>query len=113
MIKRYHQQIREGQNNLENEQRATEASQDFFICSERKANSVKNALEEARTMLEQADRCRRQTEQEISETTEKLSEQTCQNQPIAGAKRKLESQIQTLHVSCFKTVLKLFYFFKS
>ena len=113
MIKRYHQQIRKGQAHLENEQRATEASQDFLICSERKANSVKNALEEARTMLEQADRCRRQTEEEISETTEKLSEQTCQNQAIAGAKRKFESQIQTLHVSCFQNVLKFFNFSKS
>ena len=27
-----------------------------------------------------------------------LSDLTCQNQSIAGAKRKLESEIQTLHV---------------
>jgi chromosome segregation ATPase len=98
-IKRYHQQIREAQARLEEEQRAKEVCRDQLISSERKANTVQNALEEARTLLEQADRSRRQTEQELSDTNEHLSEQTCQNQAIAGAKRKLESEIQTLHVS--------------
>merc|ERR1712168_1495755 len=51
-IKRYHQQIREGQARLEDEQRA---------------NSMQNALEESRTLLEQADRARRITEQELSD----------------------------------------------
>ena len=69
------------------------------MAAERRAHSVQNALEEARTLLEQADRSRRQTEQELSDTNEQLSELTCNNQAIAGAKRKLESEIQTLHVS--------------
>merc|ERR1711923_165487 len=74
-----------------------EVVRDQPIASERKANSVQNALEEARTLLEQADRSRRMTEQELSDTNEQLSELTCQNQAIAGAKRKLESEMQTLH----------------
>merc|ERR1711994_873303 len=53
--------------------------------------------EEARTLLEQADRSRRMTEQELSDTNEQLSDLTCQNQAIAGSKRKLESEMQTLH----------------
>merc|ERR1711953_1296945 len=57
---------------------------------------MQNALEEASTLLEQADRARRVTEQELSDTNEQLSELTCQNQAIAGAKRKLESEMQTL-----------------
>merc|ERR1712113_609661 len=64
---------------------------------ERKANSVQNALEEARTLLEQSDRGRRITEQELSDTNEQLSEMTCTNQAIAGGKRKLETEMQTLH----------------
>merc|ERR1711981_369724 len=56
-----------------------------------------NALEEARTLLEQADRARRIVEQELSDTNESLSELTCQNQAIAGTKRKLESEMQTIH----------------
>merc|ERR1711874_549586 len=70
---------------------------DILIANERRAHSTQNALEEARTLLEQADRARRITEQELSDTNEQLSELTCQNQAIAGAKRKLESEMQTLH----------------
>merc|ERR1711997_1339849 len=48
-------------------------------------------------MGEQADRARRTTEQELSDTNEQLSDLTCVNQAIAGAKRKLESEMGTLH----------------
>merc|ERR1712055_437692 len=97
VIKRYHGQIREAQANLEEEQRAKEVTRDQLIAAERRANSMQNALEEARTLLEQADRSRRLAEQELSDTNEQLSELTCTNQAIAGTKRKLESEMQTLH----------------
>merc|ERR1712203_574729 len=97
VIKGYHQRIRESQSNLENESRAKDVARDNLLASQRRANSLQNALEEARTLLEQADRSRRMTEQELSDTNEQLSELTCQNQSIAGAKRKLESEMQTLH----------------
>merc|ERR1712218_124218 len=97
VIKRYHGQIRDLQCKLEDEQRAKEICRDQLIAADRRAHSMQNALEEARTLLEQADRARRITEQELSDTNEQLSELTCQNQAIAGAKRKLESELQTLH----------------
>merc|ERR1739844_103771 len=96
VIKTYHQKIRDLQCKLEDESRAKEVCRDQLIAGERRANSMQNALEEARTLLEQADRARRVTEQELSDTNEQLSELTCQNQAIAGAKRKLESEMQTL-----------------
>merc|ERR1739838_632293 len=96
-IKKYHQQIREAQAKLEDEQRNKEVIRDAFLANERRANSAQNALEEARTLLEQADRARRTTEQELSDTNEQLSDLTCANQAIAGAKRKLESEMGTLH----------------
>merc|ERR1712014_196750 len=96
-IKKYHGSIRDAQAKLEGEQRAKEVTRDGLLASERKANSTQNALEEARTLLEQSDRARRITEQELSDTNEQHSELTCQNQAIAGAKRKLESEMQTLH----------------
>merc|ERR1712079_123661 len=37
------------------------------------------------------------TEQDLSDTNEQLSDLTCTNQSIAGAKRKLESEMQTLN----------------
>merc|ERR1719305_638209 len=97
VIKTYHQKIRDLQCKLEDESRAKEVCRDQLIAGERRANSMQNALEEARTLLEQADRARRVSEQELSDTNEQLSELTCQNQAIAGAKRKLESEMQTLH----------------
>merc|ERR1711881_837345 len=96
-IKTYHQQIRNAQVKLEVEQRTKEVIRDQLLANERRANSAQNALEEARTLLEQSDRARRVTEQELSDTNEQLSELTCQNQAIAGAKRKLESEMETLH----------------
>merc|ERR1719163_952567 len=74
-----------------------EVCRDQLLAGERKSNTAQNALEEARTLLEQGDRARRMTEQELSDTNEQLSDLTCQNQAIAGAKRKLESEMQTLH----------------
>ena len=98
-IKGYHQRIRDQQAHLEEEQRSKEISRDNMLATERRAHSTQNALEEMRTLLEQADRTRRTMEQELSDTNEQLSDLTCKNQSIAGAKRKLEAELQTLHVS--------------
>merc|ERR1719397_778523 len=95
-IKKYHDKLREAQAKLEDEQRGKEIAHDNLIAADRKAHANQNALEEARTLLEQADRARRLVEQELSDTNETLSEQTCINQSIAGAKRKLEQEMQTL-----------------
>merc|ERR1712173_157893 len=54
----------------------------------------------ARTLLEQADRARRMVEQELADTNETLSDQTCTNQAIQGAKMKLESEMQTPQADC-------------
>merc|ERR1712019_37949 len=96
-IKKYQGQIREAAAKLDDEQRAKEAARDNLVASERKAHAMQNALEEARTLLEQADRARRATEAELADVNETLSDATVQNQAIAAAKRKLESEMQTLH----------------
>merc|ERR1712029_1311039 len=99
-IKVYQLQLREAQAKLEDQQRSKEIAHDELINAERKANSNQNALEEARTLVEQADRARRMVEQELADTNESLSDQTCTNQAIQGAKTKLESEIQTLQADC-------------
>merc|ERR1712051_481340 len=95
-IKNYQMGLREAQAKLEEQARAKELAHDELINADRKANSNQNALEEARTLLEQADRARRMVEQELADTNETLSDQTCTNQAIQGAKMKLESELQTL-----------------
>merc|ERR1711992_101021 len=96
-IKKYQQQIRDAQGKLEEESRQKSAARDNLVNAERRANSMSNALEEARTLLEQADRNRRTMEQELADVNETLSDATVTNQAIAAAKRKLESEMQTLH----------------
>merc|ERR1719251_517555 len=95
-IKKYHLSIRDAQTKLEDEQGGKEAAHDNLIAADRKANANQNALEEARTLLEQADRARRMVEQELADTNETLGDQTCTNQSIQGGKMKLDSEMQTL-----------------
>merc|ERR1711893_232493 len=99
-IKTYQNQLREAQAKLEDQQRAKEVAHDELINVDRRANSNQNALEESRTLLEQADRARRMVEQELADTNETLSEQTCSNQAIQGAKQKLEAEMSTLQADC-------------
>merc|ERR1712079_333236 len=86
----------EAQSKLEGEQLSKEKAHDALIVADRKCNSNQNALEEARTLLEQADRARRMVEQELADTNETLSDQTCQNQAIQASKMKIESEMGTL-----------------
>merc|ERR1712156_544129 len=96
-IKKYQAQIREAATKLADEQRAKELARDSLVASEKKAHGLQNALEEARTLLEQVDRNRRTAEQELADVNESLSDATVANQAIAAAKRKLESELATLH----------------
>merc|ERR1711971_240855 len=95
-IQKYGQQVREIQSKLEEESHAKSAAQECLVGAERKCNSNKNALEEARTLLEQSDRNRRAVEQELSDSNEQLSESVVTNQAITAAKRKMEQEMSTL-----------------
>merc|ERR1712154_442277 len=52
--------------------------------------------EEARTLLEQADRNRRNCEAELADTNETLGDMTCTNQALVGAKSKCEQEMNSL-----------------
>jgi len=95
-IKRYQLNLRETQGKLEEASHAKEIAHDNLLTADRKAHANQNALEEARTLLEQSDRARRMVEQELADTNETLSDQTCTNQAIQGGKMKLDSELQTL-----------------
>merc|ERR1711923_392131 len=56
--------------------------------------------EEAKTLLEQADRARKMTEQEVIDTNETLADLTVQNQSLATSKRKLEQDLTDLRNDC-------------
>merc|ERR1719472_112401 len=67
-----------------------------LVNAERKTNAIQNALEESRTMLEQADRARRSAEQELTDCHESISDLTVQNQSLAAMKRKIEQELDNL-----------------
>ena len=95
-IKRIGVSIREMQSKYEDESHAKAAEQDRLLTGERKANSLNNQLEELKTLLEQSDRNRRLLEQELADSNEGLSELTCQNQSINGARQKCENEVRTI-----------------
>merc|ERR1719232_1358000 len=95
-IKVIQNRLREVQSRFEDETRAKAQAQDNLIAADRRCNANQNALEEARTLLEQSDRNRRMIEQELADTNETLSQQTCTNQAIQGAKSKCEAEMNNL-----------------
>merc|ERR1712141_573486 len=97
VIKKYQLSLRDVQVRLEDAQRAKDVAHDNLIAADRRAHANQNALEEARTLLEQSDRARRMVEQELADTNESLGDQTCTNQAIQGAKMKLDSELHTLN----------------
>merc|ERR1719204_2025381 len=95
-IKKYQNQIKAAQMSLEEEQIMRDKAREGLIQAERNQHAVANQLEETKTQLEHADRQRRGAEQELSDVMEQLSDCTLQNQALQTAKRKLDSEMQTL-----------------
>lgn len=100
-IKKYLQVLKENQSNLEEEIRLHEELREEYGTTERRAHALSNELEESRTLFEQADRARRLTEQELFDAREQLNELGGQVSNLGGLKRKLEGQLQALHVRIF------------
>merc|ERR1712088_756624 len=96
-IKKYQQQIKAAQVNLEEEQHMRDKAREGLIQAERNHHATANHLEEAKTQLEHADRQRRSAEQELSDVMEQLADCTLQNQHLQSNKRKLGSEMQTMH----------------
>jgi len=99
-IKKLQENIRQTQARLEEVSHAKSVAHDDLLAADRRAHANQNALEEARTMLEQADRSRRQMEQELADSNETLGDQTCHNQALVGAKRKCEHELGQLEHDC-------------
>merc|ERR1719495_3001373 len=94
---KYQNSIKDAQVALEEEQIQRDKAREGLIQAERSAHGVCNQLEETKTQLEHADRQRRSAEQELSDVVEQLSDATLQNQALQTSKRKLDSEMQTLH----------------
>merc|ERR1711979_170313 len=95
-IKKYALQVRDAQVKVDEESAAKSAAADAKVTADRRAAAVANGLEEARALLETADRQRRAAEQELADTNETLADLTNVNQSITASKRKLEGEFNQL-----------------
>merc|ERR1712088_605842 len=96
-IKKYALQVRDAQAKVDDESMAKSAAADAKVTADRRAAAVANGLEEARALLETADRQRRAAEQELADTNETLADLTNVNQSITASKRKLEVELSQLN----------------
>merc|ERR1712012_1052345 len=96
-IKKYALQVRDAQAKVDEESAAKSVAADAKVTADRRAAAVANGLEEARALLETADRQRRAAEQELADTNETLADLTNVNQSITASKRKLEGELNQLN----------------
>merc|ERR1712223_688515 len=65
--------------------------------ADRRANALAGEMEEARSLLDSAERGKRQTEAELSESRSAVNEMTTINSKAASDKRAVESAVHTMH----------------
>merc|ERR1712066_863001 len=96
-IKRYQGQHREAECAYEEEQRQRQEVVEKATLADRRVNALAGEMEEARSLLDSAERGKRQTENELSESRGAVNEMTSINSRAASDKRAVESAVHTLH----------------
>jgi len=96
-IKKLQLEMKDMQDHFEEEQRLASEYREQFGIAERRANALQGELDEARSLLEQSDRARRQAEAELSDVAEQLQTLGNQNSSLQVSKRKLEGEMQTMN----------------
>merc|ERR1712110_1129806 len=96
-IKRYQGQMRESGCALAEESRVRQEMAEKASLADRRANGLAGEMEEARSMLDTAERGKRQTEAELSEARNAVNEMASINSRAAGEKRSVEGAVHTLH----------------
>jgi len=96
-IKRYQGQMREVECAYEEEQRHRQEVAEKASLAERRANALAGEMEEARSLLDSAERGKRQTEAELAESRNAVNEMTSINSKAASDKRSIEGAVHTMH----------------
>merc|ERR1711944_203835 len=65
--------------------------------ADRRANALQGELEEARALLDSADRGKKQADMELSEARAAVNDMTTINSKALADKRRIESAIHTMH----------------
>ena len=96
-IKRYQNQYREVETAFEEESRQRQEIADKAGLADRKANALLGELEESRSILDSAERGKKQADLELHDSRVAVNEMTTINGRAANEKRQLESSVHTLH----------------
>merc|ERR1719242_2001382 len=96
-VKRYQTQLREVEGLFEEETRQRRELGERAGLADRKANALQSELEEARALLDSADRSKKQTEMELCEARSAVNDMTTINSKAGADKRRLEGAIHTMH----------------
>merc|ERR1739848_741030 len=96
-IKRYQAQLRDVEGLFEEESRQRRELGEKAGLADRRANALQGELEEARALLDSADRGKKQADMELSEARGAVNDMTTINSKAGSDKRRLESAIHTMH----------------
>merc|ERR1719374_470974 len=96
-IKRYQGQMREAECAYEEEQRARQEVAEKASLADRRAAALQGEMEEARALLDSAERGKRQTEAELAESRNAVNEMNSINSKASADKRRVEGAVHTMH----------------
>jgi len=96
-IKRYQGQYRESEQALEAAARARAEISEKACLAERRANALQGEMDEARSLLDSAERGKKQAENELSDARSAVNEMTAINSKATAEKRAVESEVHTMH----------------
>merc|ERR1712113_911186 len=95
-IKRYQGQLREAECQYEEASGVRQEMAEKSSLADRRANSLQGEMEEARALLDSADRGKRQTEAELGEARTAVNEMNTINSRASGDKRRVEGALHTM-----------------
>ena len=88
--------MREAEGSYEEASRVRQEMSEKASLAERRANALQGEMEEARALLDSAERGKRQTEAELSEARSAVNEMTSVNSRAGAEKRHLEGSVHTM-----------------
>merc|ERR1719378_88396 len=96
-IKRYQGQMREAECALTEESRVRQEVSEKASLADRRANALAGEMEEPRSLLDSAERGKRQTEAELGEARTAVNEMSAINSKASTEKRSVEGAVHTMH----------------
>merc|ERR1712168_446991 len=96
-IKRYQGQLREAECSYEEESRMRQEMSEKASLADRRAAALAGEMEEARSLLDSAERGKRQTEAELSDARNAVNEMNTINSKASAEKRHVEGLVHTMH----------------